>query len=523
MALRESALLLARRGAFRRALRALDESLAIATQTSARVEFAASLYARGELRVRVGQPGGAEDLAEARALLDSLGATFLLHAVAPVGTSPTREPKVTLSLADRFDAIVDVGRRIASAHSPDDVFDAASVAAETLLRGERCEVVFVDHDELRARDEGRPSFSRTLVRRALEAGTAIVRPATMPDDVEDTTEQARLRSSMCFPVYVRGRVIACLCVHHQLVGGLFGEDERRLAEYIATLAGASLERAEAFAEIQAFTRSLEERVEERTTALRSANEELDANLRALRATQEQLVQSGKLAAVGTLVAGLSHEINNPIAVILGHAQAQLRKLPNKDPLRRPMEAIERQALRSASLVRTLLDFARQSTGERTRVSVEKLLDEIVQLSHPLARRADVRLEGPLVASGTPELRVCKTEIESTVLNLVSNAIDASPRGSKVEVRASPRDEDGRAGVSIEVKDAGPGIPPDVLPRIFDPFFTTKPEGKGTGLGLSLARQIVDAHGGTMHVDTREGEGTTMRVWLPAAPETGGES
>jgi signal transduction histidine kinase len=114
----------------------------------------------------------------------------------------------------------------------------------------------------------------------------------------------------------------------------------------------------------------------------------------------------------------------------------------------------------------------------------------------------------------PELEANPPELESALLNVVGNALDATPPGGTVSVGA--RFVPGREGIELFVADTGSGIPPDVLPRIFDPFFTTRPVGEGTGLGLSITRSIVEAHGGRIDVETAPGAGTTVRVWLPVA-------
>ena len=120
--------------------------------------------------------------------------------------------------------------------------------------------------------------------------------------------------------------------------------------------------------------------------------------------------------------------------------------------------------------------------------------------------------GPL-----PSVIICAQEIESALLNLVSNALDATPAGGTTTVTLAATARGGRSGVEIDVIDTGRGIPRNVLPRIFDPFFTTKPVGEGTGIGLPLTRQVVEGHGGTIDVRTAEGVGTTMRLWLPQRP------
>jgi two-component system sensor kinase len=524
MALRELALLLARRGAMRRARWAIDRSVEVAAAIGARVELAASRWVRGAIRVATNEPEGDAERLAAEATLRELGAEAVLGE-RPRAAPAERLAEATLSLADRFASIVDIGRRIVEAAAPEEVFRAVRAAAATLLRGESCAVVTLEGGELRsAIGNGAPervAFSRSMVRRAYASRGVVVRSAAPPADEESET-LTRLRSALAAPLLVRGAPVACLCVTHASIIGLFGEDELHLAEYIAALASASLERAAAFAEVQAFSRSLEARVAERTAQLRAANEDLDRNLVALRDTQEQLMHSGKLAAVGTLVAGLSHEINNPLAVILANAQRELRRLEPAHPMRPSMEAIERQARRCAALVRTLLDFVRKGSGERRVVRAQALMEEVVALARSTARRDDVELTLEVASDAPPPLKVCPTEIESAVLNLVNNAVDASPRGGTVSLRLASQPSGGRSGVLVEVADDGPGIPVEVLARIFDPFFTTKPQGEGTGLGLSLARKFVEAHGGSLDVETCDGRGTKMRVWLPGVQdEVGG--
>jgi len=513
MALRERALLLARRGAFRRAQRFAERSVVLAESLGMRFEHAQSLLVRGELRRVRQRAGGEGDVARARELLRSLGGEFVLSRA-----TATQEPAtITLSLADRFEAVVDAGRRIAAAPNKDEIYQAACAAASALLRGQSSSVLVAAGDDLRTvASAGRTeiTISPTLVRRALAQGTTVVWTDGTRRATSESITLTGVRSALCAPIFVGGRACASLYVTHDLVGSLFGDDERRLAEYIVALTGASLEKADAFAQLHALSLDLEQRVRDRTAELRTANAELDANLRRLRETQEQLLQSGKMAAVGTLVAGLSHEINNPIAVIVAQTQNLLRKLDERDPMRAAIEAIGRQSTRCAGLVRTMLDFTRKSSGAKEPTCVSELLHEVIELARTRARGVDVRLQLEGVSTTVPRVDVSRTEIESALLNLVNNAIDASGRGSVVRVGAESRVREGRPGVELYVEDHGPGIPPEVASRIFDPFFTTKPVGQGTGLGLSLALQIVEAHGGKLWVGTPRGSGTTMCIWLP---------
>ena len=234
----------------------------------------------------------------------------------------------------------------------------------------------------------------------------------------------------------------------------------------------------------------------------------------LREKELQLAHGERLAAAGTLAAGLAHEINNPIAFVLAnlnHLQA-LRKEENSEAeieevVLETQEGVER--LRA--IVDELLRLAR--TGERLSEPVQ--LARVVESVLPIVRheaKGRVRIEtnlayAPLV-SGDP------SRLGQVVLNLIQNAIhalSARESGGRVSISVAPV----AAGVELSVEDDGPGIPDDVLPRIFEPFFTTKASGAGTGLGLAVTREIVSRHGGTIEVETSSA-GTRFRVTLPAA-------
>jgi signal transduction histidine kinase len=221
-----------------------------------------------------------------------------------------------------------------------------------------------------------------------------------------------------------------------------------------------------------------------------------------------------MAAVGTLVAGLSHELNNPLAIIIGFAQGLVQRSTLDGSARMAVSSIERQAQRCAQLVRALLDFSSKKVLLPERVAVSALFERVQALVSGQARRADIRFEIVPPAGELPELEVTVQEIESALLNLITNALDATPSGGSVSVSARAVAQD--TGVELVVKDTGCGMSEEVLQRAFDPFFTTKPVGQGTGLGLSITRSIVEAHGGAIDVKTAPGAGTTVQLWLPAA-------
>lgn len=257
-------------------------------------------------------------------------------------------------------------------------------------------------------------------------------------------------------------------------------------------------------------------IQKRDLELEKANLKLKREMKDREDAQAQLLQTGKMAAVGTLVAGLSHELNNPIGIVMGYAQTLIDEVSDESPLRPMVMAIERQARRTGQLVKALLDFSRRSTGERKACSVHEIFKHVQELSQGQVARHDVKLQVVLSQNGIPNVNVCASEIESVLLNLISNAVHATSRGGSIKLGFEKRDQNGRPGVGISITDSGAGISPEALPRIFDPFFTTKEVGKGTGLGLSLAHQIVEAHQGTITVESEVGKGSTFYIWLPAA-------
>jgi ligand-binding sensor domain-containing protein/signal transduction histidine kinase/CheY-like chemotaxis protein len=274
-------------------------------------------------------------------------------------------------------------------------------------------------------------------------------------------------------------------------------------------------------------RWLEARVEERTRELADTNRELDENLRALREAQSQLVQAGKMAAVGTLAAGVGHEINNPLAYIVSNLEyaslevgALVRELPPAQSGERlkDMDRALREALHGAERVRRIVQdlktFSRGDEEARGPVNLQAVLESAAKLAgnelRPRARLVKDFGEIPLVEGN-------ESRLAQVFLNLIINSAQALPEGraSDNEVRLVTRRE-GADKVVAEVRDTGCGIPQDVLGRIFEPFFTTKPVGVGTGLGLALCHRFITSMGGEIGVESTPGQGTVVRVTLRTA-------
>jgi C4-dicarboxylate-specific signal transduction histidine kinase len=275
--------------------------------------------------------------------------------------------------------------------------------------------------------------------------------------------------------------------------------------------------------------TLERVVAERTEALRTTNDDLRhnieertradaqlaANLEKLRQSQTQLLQAGKMVAIGQLAAGVAHEINNPLAVILGFAQGMERRIANVgDQFRVPVSSIVRETLRCKNLVQELLIFSRTAKKTAERVDINELIRVTIVLLEARARTQGVEIVQDL-AEPRFVIEANRTQLQQVLVNLGTNAMDAMRSGGTLTIRTR---RNGRDDFYMKVADTGEGIPDEIKPRIFDPFFTTKEVGKGTGLGLSLVYEIVQQHQGSISVESGVGRGTTMTVRLPFRSE-----
>jgi signal transduction histidine kinase len=237
----------------------------------------------------------------------------------------------------------------------------------------------------------------------------------------------------------------------------------------------------------------------------------------LEEAQRQIIQTEKLSSLGTLVAGVAHEINNPIGIIANRVEVlrlEHEEQDLDDTLQEDLEVIHRQAKRVAEITTALLAYARQSSQEQLVLDLNAVVRSALLLWQPQAEqlvRVETVLDEPL-----PPIMGNFTQLQQVVINLLSNALDATPAGSTIAVSTRSLGEP-PSSVTLEVTDTGSGIPAEHLSRVFDPFFTTKPPGKGTGLGLSVCLGIVHDHHGTITVESQGGCGSTFIVTLPVMP------
>ena len=270
-------------------------------------------------------------------------------------------------------------------------------------------------------------------------------------------------------------------------------------------------------------------VEQSSVAIGSAREEqiwihfLRDMTQAKRLAEEagnarsQVARADRLASVGQLVAGVAHELNNPLTGVLSFAHMLRRDVPDDSTAAEDIGEIIEAATRCRQIVRSLLDFSRQSEPRKQPCDLRRVLKDAISLVRNQALVKSIRTVEEIDSQPLPVF-ADPNQIGQVAVNLACNALDAMTDGGTLTIRTRRDEQEGAARIEFEVEDTGCGIPEDALDRVFDPFFTTKPAGKGTGLGLAVAYGIVEQHGGCMRVKSHVGHGTKVTVRLPVASE-----
>jgi len=303
---------------------------------------------------------------------------------------------------------------------------------------------------------------------------------------------------------------------------------RRLTRSVAHLEGAAQRIASGdFSPIEAQpmpTREFEQlqlafsqmltRFNETRAALDSQMTEQRRMLEELQSLQRQVIRQERLAAVGQLVSGVAHEINNPLQAILGFAELLQMQANVPDEVKNDLVLIQKESARACGIIRNLALFARQQTGEAARVRLRDVITSVAELRQRRLESEDIELR--IEDESKQQVLAVMTELQQVVLNFVVNAEQAIVMSGRRPGRVSLRTRDEGNRVIMEVEDTGPGVPHDNEAKLFQPFFTTKPVGQGTGLGLSVSYGIIDSLGGHIGYRRAPAGGSIFYFDLPAA-------
>ena len=234
----------------------------------------------------------------------------------------------------------------------------------------------------------------------------------------------------------------------------------------------------------------------------------------LQLREVAMIESHKLRAIGTLTAGVAHELNNPLNNIMltAHTIFEDHNDLSEDELLEMINDVINEADRSRKIIRNLLDFAREGESVSEPIDLGVLVNETIKLAQNQIKVSGAKIETQ-IQTHLPQIRGDKQQLKQVFLNLILNALDAVKKEGTIKISLEQADNPGF--LAVQVEDNGCGIPDYILPNIFDPFFTTKGPGKGTGLGLSVSHGIVNIHGGQISIETEEGKYTTCTVTLPS--------
>ena len=330
----------------------------------------------------------------------------------------------------------------------------------------------------------------------------------------------KLGGTVVIPMVFKGEINGLLVLGNKKSGDLFTSEDLELLHTLANQCAISIENARAYQLIENLNRNLEKMVEERTQELKRALEEKEK-------TQDLLVRSESLAAVGALVAGVAHELNNPIASVSSLVQSAVETMEEMPPeqvvgseggAEETKELIDdlrfslKELNRAKDIVASLLGISRQTEEYSEPVAVNDVCKDALKVLHNQYKRTGIEII-EACEDGLPEIRGNFANLGQVCLNIISNAIHAVDSGQGKIVLKTWYDEQ-RGNVVFECEDNGPGISKEVMKDIFKPFFTTKEVGKGTGLGLYISYEIVRRHNGNIFAQNNPQGGATFRVELP---------
>ncbi len=529
---REQALILSLKGSKTKARKRFLKSLRHAKQQQSRYEFAQTMMAYAKVGSEFGWTVPPAELEEAKSILAELQMASDFCETSPA----IEEAAPSLSLADRFEMVLESGRKIATGLSEQVIYQETFAAACRLLRVHHGVILKVNSEAPVAQWKpvaGQMGWGENspLIQEALTAGRAMARQRETKNS--DANTSGTEGSEICVPLYLRGTAVACISMMHPDIQGLFGEDEERLADFLATIAGAALENAEGFSELQKLNATLERRVQDRTAVvearsreLTQSNQDLERTANELRRAQTQLSASKQAAeaaseAKSRFLATMSHEIRTPMNGILGMAELVLGSSLT-DRQRGYLDTLKGSANALLTLLNDLLDFSKIEAGKMELESIpfslrDVVLDSARLLAVPVSKKGlnlicRIEPDVPTEVIGDPN------RLRQILVNLLGNAMKFTLEG-EVAVRVSIASHAARGlRLRFSVSDTGIGIPKNKQQSIFEAFHQTDSSVTrrfgGTGLGLAISSQLVGLMDGAIQLESEEGQGTVFHVDLP---------
>lgn len=342
------------------------------------------------------------------------------------------------------------------------------------------------------------AFARQyMVDAGAKAEPILLRDAARSPLLQTIPCYSHIYSTILYPLVFKGTILGVIQLNRTQTRISFTTFDLRCVAIFSAQIAQAVQNAFLYAELQ-----------EKVAQLEKAN-------RTIEEAQQKLIQSEKLAAMGTLAAGVAHELNNPMTAILGYTQILLDSNNLSAQQREDLETVETQSRRCRTIIHNLLDFSRVKKPALDCAEITPLIRSTLHLVMHDFSISGVELSF-LPEPSLPRVIVDAHQVQQVLLNLLTNARHAIEHRPKkiISIHAYTRD----AHVYIDVRDTGCGIAPEVLSKIFDPFFTTKPTGKGTGLGLSICQSIMSQHHGGLTVVSEVGVGSTFTLEFPAATD-----
>jgi two-component system NtrC family sensor kinase len=332
-----------------------------------------------------------------------------------------------------------------------------------------------------------------------------------------STTPVMRNAAYVFPLKFHNKLGGFLLLGEKRFGDMFTRDDLDLLETVCSQSALALENAHSYQKISHLNSKLEKKVADRTKKLSAALKEKEK-------TQEHLIRSESLAAIGQLVAGVAHEINNPLASAISLIQSTIEDLQEKlldqdaTVMVEDLLFIEKELNRAKAIVRSLLGLSRQIDTYLETVDLNTVIQDAFQIIQNQHRHSDVKIE-VLLCENLPSISGNFAALGQVALNILQNAIHAVADRDDRHIVLSTRYDSPKGRVIFECADTGPGIPPDIRKDIFKPFFTTKDVGQGTGLGLYISHEIIRKHGGSLTFESEMGRGSRFIMHLPVAGKT----